>query len=180
HYASCVTYADASVGRIIKTLHEVGVENNTVIVLWGDHGWHLGEHAVWGKHTLFEESLRSPLIIAHPKIEMPGEATEAIVETLDVFPTLCELTNVSVPEFVQGKSLQPFLKQPEKIGDVAVAYSSKGQTIRTDQYRLIVHANGYAELYDHKNQGETKNVADAHPGVVQEMMIRLHDRLDMP
>ena len=63
---------------------------------------------------------------------------------------------------------------------MAVAYSSKGQTIRTDQYRLIVHANGYAELYDHKNQGETKNVADAHPGVVQEMMIRLHDRLDMP
>ena len=178
HYAACVTYADASVGRIIKGLQEAGVEKNTIIVLWGDHGWHLGEHAVWGKHTLFEESLRSPLIISYPKIEMPGKATEAIVETLDIFPTLCELTNISVPEFVQGKSLRPFLQEPERSGDTAVAYSGKGQTIRTDQYRLITHANGHVELYDHENQGETENVADAYPQVVQELMVRLHDRLD--
>ena len=178
HYAACVTYADASVGQIIKGLQEAGVEKNTIIVLWGDHGWHLGEHAVWGKHTLFEESLRSPLIISYPKIEMPGKATEAIVETLDIFPTLCELTNVSVPEYVQGKSLRPFLEEPERSGDTAVAYSGKGQTIRTDQYRLITHANGHVELYDHENQGETENVADAYPQVVQELMVRLHDRLD--
>ena len=72
HYAACVSYADASVGKIMKALKASGAQSNTVVVLWGDHGWHLGEHAVWGKHTLFEESLRSPLIISKPGMTMPG------------------------------------------------------------------------------------------------------------
>jgi iduronate 2-sulfatase len=66
HYAACVTYADAMMGRILDRLDELKQRDNTIIVLWGDHGWHLGEHAVWGKHTLFEESLRSPLLVSYP------------------------------------------------------------------------------------------------------------------
>ena len=78
HYAACVTYADAQVGRLLERLRQTGAAENTIVILWGDHGWHLGEHAVWGKHALFEESLRSPLIISHRGIQKPGEPTDAI------------------------------------------------------------------------------------------------------
>ena len=81
HYAACVTYADAMVGRLLARLDELKLRENTIIVLWGDHGWHLGEHAIWGKHALFEESLRSPLIISHSGLANPGKATRAMVET---------------------------------------------------------------------------------------------------
>ena len=104
HYAACVTYADAQVGRLVEHLERVGADENTIVILWGDHGWHLGEHAIWGKHALFEESLRSPLIIAHRDIAEPGVATDAIVESLDVFPTLCDLAGLPVPDFVDGVS----------------------------------------------------------------------------
>jgi iduronate 2-sulfatase len=172
-----VSYADASVGKIMQALKTSGAQKNTVVVLWGDHGWHLGEHAVWGKHTLFEESLRSPLSISKPGMKLPGQATDAVVETLDVFPTLCELAGVPVPGFVQGRSLVPLFESPDKIGHAAIAYSGKRQTIRTKRYRLIDHMNGYVELYDHFNFGETENVAEANPGVVQKLKEQLRDQL---
>ena len=109
-----------------------------------------------GKHTLFEESLRSPLIISKPGMKMAGQATDAVVETLDVFPTLCELAEVSVPGFVQGTSLVPFFESPDEIGHAAIAYSGKRQTIRTKRYRLIDHMNGYVELYDHAGLGRNR------------------------
>ncbi|MGB1817824.1 MAG: sulfatase-like hydrolase/transferase, partial [Rubripirellula sp.] len=84
--AACVTYADALVGQLLDRLDQLGVRDDTVIVLWGDHGWHLGEHAIWGKHALFEESLRSPLIIQYKHLKNPGQPTDSIVESLDVFP----------------------------------------------------------------------------------------------
>ena len=132
----------------------------------------------WGKHTLFEESLRSPLIISKPGMKLPGQATDAVVETLDVFPTLCELAGVPVPGFVQGRSLVPLFESPKEIGHAAIAYSGKGQTIRTKRYRLIDHMNGYVELYDHANLGETENVAEANPDVVQKLKRQLRDQLD--
>ena len=108
---------------------------------------------------------------------MPGQATDAVVETLDVFPTLCELSGVPMPGFIQGKSLVPFFESPDKIGHAAVAYSGKRQTIRTKRYRLIDHRNGYVELYDHASRGETENIAEANPGVVQKLRSQLRDRL---
>ena len=99
HYAACVSYADAQVGKILAELKRTGADKNTIVVLWGDHGWHLGEHAIWGKHSLFEESLRSPLIIHYPEMKHKDSKTDAIVETLDIFPTLCDLTGVEIPKF---------------------------------------------------------------------------------
>jgi len=96
HYAACVSYADASVGRIIERLKQTGEDKNTIIVLWGDHGWNLGEHGIWGKHNLFEEALRSPLIVVEPGDAAVGQKTMAIVETLDIFPTICELSKASL------------------------------------------------------------------------------------
>ena len=178
HYAACVSYADAQVGRLMAKLRDVGADDDTIVVLWGDHGWHLGEHAVWGKHTLFEESLRSPLIIAFPGVRQPGRPTQAIVETLDVFPTLCNLTGVPTPDFVHGSSLAPMLADPAVSGHAAVSYGRGAKTIRTDTHRLIVHRGGHVELYDHHSEEkETKNVASAHPDVVKKLASRLETRL---
>ena len=179
HYAACVSFADAQVGRIMAKLEETGAAKNTIVVLWGDHGWHLGEHAIWGKHTLFEESLRSPLIITYPGIKKPGKSTRSMVETLDVFPTLCGLAGLPLPDFVDGVSLQALLDNPASHGHPAISYGGKSKTIRTDTHRLIVHDDGFVELYDHASvEKETKNVAEANPALVKELLARLHNRLN--
>jgi iduronate 2-sulfatase len=178
HYAACVTYADSLVGRLLKRLDETGQRERTIVVLWGDHGWHLGEHQIWGKHSLFEESLRSPLLIQAPGIADPGKTTAAVVETLDLFPTLCELSGLQVPAFAQGVSLAPILADPSAAGHDAVSYKGDAKTIRTATHRLIVHRGGEVELYDHTAAaGETKNIAEQHPEMVRELKARLAARL---
>jgi iduronate 2-sulfatase len=177
HYAACVSYADAQVGRLLRKLDEIDASKNTIVVLWGDHGWHLGEHAIWGKHALFEESLRSPLIIRYSGIPHPSKATRSIVETLDIFPTLCDLAGLPQPDFVHGSSLRPLLEDPKAPGHPAISYAG-GRTIRTDTHRLILHRDGYVELYDHSTaEKETKNVAESNPEVVQQLVTRLIERL---
>ena len=179
HYAACVSYADAQVGRMMERLEKTGATRNTIVILWGDHGWHLGEHAVWGKHTLFEESLRSPLIVSYRGIRKPGESTDSMVETLDVFPTLCELVGLPRPDFVDGVSLRPLLDDPDSLGHPAIAYHRDAKTIRTETHRLILYDDGYAELYDHTSAAkETKNVAEANASLVKQLTTRLQDRLD--
>ncbi|MFT7633308.1 MAG: iduronate 2-sulfatase [Mariniblastus sp.] len=177
HYAACVTFADAQVGRILKQLKKSGAADNTIVVLWGDHGWHLGEHAIWGKHTLFEESLRSPLIIKHPGLKTPGQTTNAIVESIDLFPTLCELARIDKPDFLAGTSLRPLLDGQKPPHKDSISYFKNARTIRTDTHRLIHHKDGYNELYDHTSPaGETKNIANEHPPLVQQLIKRLNDR----
>lgn len=180
HYAACVSYADAQVGKLLQRLDEKGMRQNTMIVLWGDHGWHLGEHAIWGKHALFEESLRSPLIISHPEMNHPGRATDSIVETLDLFPTLCDLTGVPIPDFAHGVSLVPMLEDPAYAGHPAISYTGGAQTIRTDTHRMILHKDGFVELYDHQTpDGETRNVATDHLGLVSQLTHQLQHRLKL-
>ena len=157
-------------GDIIKKLRQTGADKNTIVVLWGDHGWHLGEHAIWGKHSLFEESLRSPLIIYDPSMTGKGQKSNAIVESVDVFPTLCELTDLPVPNFTKGSSLMPILKDAKASGHEAVAIKAHATTIRTDQYRLVQHKSGEVELYDHNTpEGEVLNIAEDHPETVRHL-----------
>jgi len=178
HYAACVTYADAQVGRILKQLNDSGEADNTIIVLWGDHGWHLGEHAVWGKHTLFEEALRSPLIISYPGINAPGKSTGAVVETLDIFPTLCALAKLPHPDFAAGVSLEPILKNPDAPGHPAISYWGGSNSVRTESHRLILHKDGYAELYDHNSaEKETRNIAPENPELVEKLTQAIKARL---
>lgn len=177
HYAACVTYADALIGRVLDRLDSLGLRDNTIVVLWGDHGWHLGEHAIWGKHALFEESLRSPLIVSYAGMPHPGKSTKSFVETLDIFPTICDLTGVKKPDFVHGVSLRPILEDVSAPGHPAISYG-RGQTIRTQTHRLILQRNGYAELYDHRSpEAETVNIADKHPDLVAQLSKTLKARL---
>jgi len=177
HYAACVSYADAQVGRIVRALQKSAAADNTIIVLWGDHGWHLGEHSVWGKHTLFEESLHSPLIIVSTKIDQSGTQTKAMVSTDDIFPTLCELTESKIPDFAAGQSLVAQLKDPNAAGHDVVAYHRKHTTLRTETHRLILGDNGHVELYDHTADGETNNVANDQPEQVKQLTVQLEKSL---
>ena len=180
HYAACVSYADYHVGQILAELKKTGADKNTIIVLWGDHGWHLGEHAIWGKHSLYEESLHSPLIIYYPKIQQPGIKTNGIVETCDIFPTLCELTGIEVPGFTQGASLIPSLSNPQALGHSAIAYKGNTKTIRTEKYRFTLHDNGSTELYDHTSiENETKNIANEYPALVEQFTQQLSTKIQI-
>ncbi len=178
HYASCVSYADAQVGLLLDDLDRKEIAASTIVVLWGDHGWHLGEHAVWGKHTLFEESLRSPLIIRSPGIPEPGAHSDAVTETAALFPTLCELAGLPTPGFCHGRSAMAAIGSPAALGHDAVSYTPKAVTLRTETHRLVLHEDGYAELYDHQSPAaETLNTAKDNPELVAELTAQLFGRV---
>lgn len=182
HYAAAVTYADACVGRILDRLKERGLADNTIVVLWGDHGWNLGEHSIWGKHCLFDVSLRSPLIVRAPMIQQPGVQSRTVVETVDVFPTLCDLCDLPKPSHLDGQSLVPILKGSDVPRQSAISYWRGNDSVRTDRFRLIRHFKNKkvvaVELYDHTvDDGEGNNIADRNPKIVQELGAVLERRL---
>jgi len=111
-YYACVSYVDAQIGKVIDALDEHGIRDNTIIVVWGDHGWHLGEMGIWGKATNYEIATRVPLIFWTPGMREPGEPTNAIVELVDLYPTLCELAGLPLPGHLAGESLVPVLDDP--------------------------------------------------------------------
>ena len=111
-YLACVSYVDAQTGRIVAELERLGLRDNTIIILWGDHGWHLGEHTLWGKATNFEIATRCPLIVSAPGMRTTSRSSDALVELLDMYPSLCELSGLPVPEHVEGRSFVPLLDDP--------------------------------------------------------------------
>ncbi len=118
-YLACASYVDAQIGRIVKELERLGLlrrtpdgGENTIIMLWGDHGWHLGEHALWGKATNFEVATRSPLIVSFPGMKTAGQSSNALVELIDMYPALCELAGLPVPKHLEGTSFVPLLASP--------------------------------------------------------------------
>jgi len=139
-YWAAVTYIDAQVGKIMDKLDELGLRENTIVVIWGDHGWHLGDHGLWGKATNFEQATRSPLIIAAPG--MTGGSTHAATEFVDLYPTLCELAGLPLPEKLSGESLLPILQGREgKAPSYAVSQFTRdkrmGYAIRDGRYRYV-------------------------------------------
>ena len=166
-YAASTSYADAQVGRVLNQLESLGLTENTVIVLCGDHGFHLGEHGTWGKRTIYEVALRSPLIISMPGQEHFGTTTDALVELVDIFPTLCDACELPVPSQLEGISMVPVIKDP-MVSWKSAAFSKVGKengkfSIRTDQYRYTEWGKNAwlgKELYDHQTDpDETTNIA---------------------
>lgn len=163
-YFAAVSYADAQVGKVLQTLKETGLDKNTIVVVWGDHGWHLGDQTLWGKHSLFERALNSAFIIKTPKMSKRGKPSESIVESVDIYPTLLELCNLESNQPLSGKSLVPVLEHPDKaIDKVALSFWHTGYSMRTPQYRLSKFKVGDAietELYDHSiDPNENENLA---------------------
>lgn len=195
-YHACVSYVDAQVGMVLDALDSLGLARNTIVVLIGDNGWKLGEHGMWGKHTNFEEDTRVPLIIRAPGMAA-GRAATAFAEFLDLFPTLCSLCGLDVPENLDGTDLTPILRNPSrKVRNEAFSLWPSNETIDTDSLHVIL---GYSirtddfrytewrhlasgkvvdrELFDHRNDpGENINTAKL-PGNLK-IMNRLSARLD--
>ena len=181
YYAS-VSYMDAQLGRIIDELKRLDMLDNTIIVLWGDHGWHLGDHGYWTKHTNYEQANIIPLIMVAPEVAQPGSATDQLAETVDIYPTLTDLAGLGkpvAPQPIDGLSLVSVIKKPDMhIRDHAYHCFNRGgflgRAIRTDRYRLVEwkHMNNPSleivyELYDYQTDPlETKNVANENPNVV--------------
>jgi len=115
-YYACVSYVDAQIGLMLDALEDEGVRDNTIIVVWGDHGWHLGEMGIWGKATNYEIATRVPLIFWTPKMNDRGKGSNALVELVDLYPTLCELAGLASPMHLAGKSLCPswITRMPEE------------------------------------------------------------------
>ncbi|QDO93322.1 sulfatase [Formosa sediminum] len=186
-YYACISYIDAQIGRIMDELERLNLKDNTIVVLWGDHGWKLGEHNGWGKQTNYEIDTRVPLIISGAKVVAKGETSNALTEFVDVYPTLCDVTGFEIPEYLQGTSLKPLLENPKatvkdaaysqfllgRFGPLKERESEKmGYTVRTDRYRYVEwydwEANKNAvgeflgkELFDHeKDAQENTNIAN--------------------
>ncbi|MDF2376296.1 MAG: sulfatase-like hydrolase/transferase [Verrucomicrobiales bacterium] len=183
YYAS-TSYVDAQIGKVIDGLDELGLAENTIIVLWGDHGFHLGDLGIWTKHTNYEQANRIPILFVAPGVAEPGSSTGQLTETVDIYPTLAELAGLPAPRGPQpmdGVSLVPVLKNPEvRVRDHAFHAYPKGKigrAIRTDRYRLVEWKNPGAdpsqaeyELYDYaENDLELVNIAGGKPEKLSEL-----------
>ena len=184
-YYACVSFMDAQVGRVLDELDRLKLADNTIIVLWGDHGWHLGDHGYWTKHTNYEQATHIPILIVAPGTTTPGSVSRQLAETVDIFPTLAELADLPAPtgpQPIDGLSLVPVLRDPSKtIRDHAYhAYprgERVGRAVRTARFRLVEWKKPGAaadtadiEIYDYQTDpGETKNLASSEPVIVEQL-----------
>lgn len=197
-YKACVSFVDAQIGRVISELERLGLREKTIIVVWGDHGWHLGEHGHWGKTTNFEVATRSPLIISVPGQKNPGAKTKALVEFVDIYPSLAELCGLPAPSGVEGTSFAPLLDNPNRSWKTAAfsqygrpraggRYSAErddpmGYSMRTNRYRYTEwikpdKTNVGIELYDlEKDPKSNVNIANRpkNKKLMAELSKKLH------
>lgn len=193
-YRACVSYVDTQIGRVLDELDRLGLADSTIVVLWGDHGWHLGDNGMWSKHTNYEVAAHSPLIIRAPGWTTPGTRSEALVETIDLFPTLLDYCGLSPLTLADGRSLKPEMTESSATGKDAVFHCFNrwgeeviGFAVRTDRYRLVSWRKGWSlssdevatELYDYEaDPHETVNQATnpEYADVVQKLQTMLKEK----
>ncbi len=190
-YRACVSFVDAQIGRVIDELNRLDLRDDTIIILWGDHGYHLGENGIFTKMTNFELGTHVPLIVSLPKQKTAGQRTRALVELVDIYPTLAELCDLPLPSHLEGVSFKPLLSEPGQAWKKA-AFSQylrrgkdkfMGRSIRTDRWRYTEWVNGKqelvgVELYDHQTDpAENTNIAadPAQTETVLQLARELHD-----
>ena len=159
-YLACTSFVDDQVGRILQSLKKNGLEESTIVVLWSDHGWHLGEKQITGKNTLWDRSTRVPLIFAGPGVEGNGRCTQP-AELLDMYPTLLDLCDLPKNKKLEGISLRPQLQDAKTVRDrpAITTHNHDNHGIRSERYRYIVYADGTEELYDiQADPNEWKNL----------------------
>ena len=195
-YFACISYVDAQVGKLLGALESIGANQNTIVVVWSDHGYQLGEHGMWCKHTNFETSTKVPLIVADPRSAATGAASDARVELVDLFPTLADLCNLPKPGHLEGESFAPLIRQPDAWKNLDTAAFSqfnrgghRGISIRTGsfrytEWRAIKTGKLVArELYDHEQDPlENTNLAKRleYADTVDSLATRLRNQFDQP
>lgn len=177
YYAS-VSFVDAQIGLLLKSLRDLQLDQNTIVVLWSDHGWKLGEHRSWCKQTNLEIDTHAPLIVRVPKASSNGKALSQLVEFIDIYPTLCELVGIAQPEALEGKSFAPLLQDPtlpHKPAAISqfprkhLGRDYMGYALRTESYRYIEWLDAETgeifaqELYDHRVDPDENNNLAANP-----------------
>jgi arylsulfatase A-like enzyme len=176
-YHASVSFVDAQIGRLLDELDRLKLADDTIVILWGDHGWQLGEHGMWCKHTNFEVAVRTPLLVVAPGAPA-GQVREQLVEYVDIYPTLCELADLPPPDHLQGKSFAPLLTDADAPHKTAVfSRHGRGDSVKTDRYRYTeVRADGGRgkllgqALFDHQQDpGENQNLANdpAHADILR-------------
>lgn len=189
-YYACVSFIDAQIGRIFDALIAQGLEDKTIVVVTGEHGYKLGEHGSWGKMTNYEIDVRFPLIISAPGWIESGSSTTALTETVDIFPTLCEMSGLAVPPHLEGISLVPLFQNPARPWKLAAfsqfargfSYRFMGRSMRTDRYRFTewrdrINGNVVAiELYDHETDPQ-ENINIAEDPKFEELIQELSSKL---
>lgn len=184
-YYAALSYMDAQLGRVLDELDRLHLNENTIVVLWGDHGYHLGDHGAWTKHTNYEQANRIPILMVAPGTTTPGSHTSSLVETVDIYPTVVELAGLpkwDVPQSIDGKSLVPILKDTQATIRNHAAHcfprgGRLGRAIRTSRYRLVEWktfgaepATAEYELYDYQQDPqETVNLAESQLEIVKEL-----------
>jgi arylsulfatase A-like enzyme len=187
-YRASASWMDWNVGRVLKALDDNGLRGNTIVVFWGDHGYHLGEMGKWSKHdSLFDIGTRVPLLIVAPAAKGNGKASPRIVETLDIFPTLAALCGLDVPQQVQGRNLQPLLNDPNAAWDhPAISVAGKGaqvhRTIRTERWRYLEWSGpegGNALIDEQNDPHERQNLVNApkHADLIERLKAQMNEAL---
>ena len=183
-YYACITFMDEQLGHLLDALERLGLRDNTVIVLWGDHGWHLGEKGMWAKGTLFDVSARAPLIVVDPRRKAAGQVCPRTVEFVDIYPTLVELCGLAMPPGLEGKSLAALLDDPRAAWNrpaftLVAREDWLGRSVRTERWCYTEWDEGRrgTELYDLlADPQESQNLAQDHDraSVVAELKTMLH------
>jgi len=180
-YYACVSYTDAQIGRLLDELDRLDLAKNTIVIVWGDHGWNLAEHTLWCKHSCFETSMRAPIIVRVPGVA-GGQMTDGLTEFIDIYPSLCELAGLPLPSHLEGRSFAPLLEAPDMPWkSTAIGRYVVGDTIRTDRYRYSNYATRQGAplgrmLYDHRaDPDETVNISEQ--AASRTVVERLHAQL---
>ena len=179
-YYACVSYTDAQIGKLLAELDRLQLSDNTIVVLWGDHGWNLGDHTLWCKHSCYESSLHIPLIVRAPGIK-GGERRTSLIESIDVYPSLCDLAGIPQPEHLKGQSFVGLMKDPEtEWKQAAISRYKNGDTIRTDTLRYTEFTLPKGKLvsqmlYDHNTDPlENVNISAQQTGTVKDLSAQLN------
>jgi len=173
-YHACVSFIDAQLGLVLDGLKKNGLWDDTVIVFTSDHGYHLGDHFIWGKVTLFDIGAKVPFIVRAPGLSKSGTTSEAMVELIDVYPTLADLAGLPAPKHLQGTSLRPLLGHPERLGKKKFSYSvvtrgpKLGYALRNQNWRYGKWPDG-EELYNLRNDPEEKRNLAGKPHVADRL-----------
>ena len=184
-YLATVAYTDMNVGRLLDAIQQCDKKNNTIIVFWGDHGWHFGEKHHWRKFALWEEATRAPLIWVAPNVTNAGTLCPQPVDFMSIYPTLCDLADIPSPNHLEGKSLRPLLEKPtaDWPGIALTTHGYKNHAIRNDRWRYIQYQNGSQELYDHDaDPYEWNNLAgkSEYASIIQELEKHLPKTNQLP
>jgi choline-sulfatase len=182
-YLACTSFTDAQIGRLLDALHESGQADNTIVVVWGDHGWHLGEKGITGKNTLWDRGTKVPLIFAGPGVKAGQRSTQP-AELLDIYPTLVELCGLSARSDLEGISLTPQLQDAaaKRERPAITSHNQGNHGVRSEHWRYIHYADGSEELYDvHADPNEWTNLAakPEHAAVIAEHKKWL-PKIDLP